>query len=88
MVNVAVGLKIYESNRAIVLVGSQENQTAVTGPLVRLLRSSALRCPGPHLSGRVVGSGDLADRTEKHIRQVRGIALFIGAYGDFHTPGY
>src|SRR5580700_5566574 len=80
-----VRLKIDEGNRAIILAGSQENQATVTGPLMRLFRGSALRSPGPHLGGRVVGDGDLSDRAEEHIGQADGIALFIGADGDFHS---
>jgi len=36
VVDVPVRLEIDEGNRAIVLVGGQEQQAAVTGPLMRL----------------------------------------------------
>ena len=85
VVDVPVRLEVDEGDRAIVLVGRQQQQTTVTGPPMRLLSSPELGSPGSHLGGRVVGGGDLPDRAEEHIGHVGGIALFVGADGDFHS---
>jgi hypothetical protein len=79
-----VWLKIDEGHGAIVLVGGQEHQATVTGPLLRPLGRPRLGSPGTHLRGRVVRDGHLPDRAEEYVSYVGGVTRFVRTDRDVH----